>query len=62
MGQQTWLGVAASLGQTAFWTWLNPWNIINRIDDIAQDIENLQLSEKVWKTVGKYHAIGRRLN
>ena len=51
MGQQAWLGVAASLGQTAFWTWLNPWNIINRIDDIAQDIENLQLSEKVWKTV-----------
>ncbi len=51
MGQQAWLGVAASLGQTAFWTWLNPWNIINRIDDIAQDIENLQLAEKVWKTV-----------
>ncbi len=51
MGQQTWLGVAASLGQSAFWTWLNPWNIINRIDDIAQDIEHLQLSEKVWKTV-----------
>ena len=51
MGQQTWLGVAASLGQTAFWTWLNPWNIINRMDDIAQDFENLQLAEKVWKTV-----------
>jgi hypothetical protein len=51
MGQQAWLGVAASLGQSAFWTWLNPWNIINRIDDIAQDIENLQLAEKVWKTV-----------
>lgn len=51
MGEQGFLGVAASLGQTAFATLLNPWNLLGRLDDLAQDVENLQLSEKVWATV-----------
>lgn len=51
VGQQQWLGVAASLGQTAIFTLLNPMNILGRLDDIAQDIENLQITEKVWKTI-----------
>ena len=29
----------------------NPFFLINRLDDIAQDIENLQLSDEVWKLV-----------
>jgi predicted RNA-binding Zn-ribbon protein involved in translation (DUF1610 family) len=53
IGQQAWLGVAASLGQTAMATLMNPWNLIGRLDDIAQDIENLQLTEKVWETVNQ---------
>ncbi len=51
IGQQAWLGVAASLGTSAFSILRNPWNLIHRIDDIAQDIENLQLTEDVWKTL-----------
>lgn len=51
IGEQSWLGVAASLGATAISTLFNPWNIIGRLDDIAQDIENIQLIEKVWQTI-----------
>ena len=53
VGRQTWLGVAASLGQTAFWALRSPWNLLGRLDDIAQDIENLQLSEEVWNVLNK---------
>jgi double zinc ribbon protein len=53
VGQQAWLGVAASLGQSAFATLLNPINLLNRLDDIAQDIENLQLNENVWQVIGR---------
>jgi hypothetical protein len=48
MGEQNWIGVAASLGQTVFETWLNPWRLLGRIDDLAQDMENWQLADKVW--------------
>ncbi len=51
IGQQAWLGVAASLGASAISLLANPWSLFNRIDDIAQDIENLQLSEEVWKVL-----------
>ena len=51
LGEQSWLGVAASLGSTALWTWINPWNIISRLDDLAQDVENLQLVQDTWDTI-----------
>ncbi len=51
IGRQAWLGVAASLGKTALTAWRNPWRLLERLDDLAQDIENLQLSEKVWLTI-----------
>ena len=51
IGKQEWLGVAASIGQTAFSLWRNPWNILSRLDDVAQDIENLQLSDQVWAVI-----------
>ena len=53
LGQQAWLGVAASLGQTAFSLFRNPFNLIGRLDDLAQDIENLQLSENVWEVIAR---------
>lgn len=53
VGQQAWLGVAASMGQTVLSTLKNPWNLLSRLDDIAQDIENLQISENVWQVVNK---------
>ncbi len=51
MGQQAWLGVAASLGYTALLALKNPFALLGRIDDLAQDIENLRLSEEVWKVI-----------
>jgi RNA polymerase subunit RPABC4/transcription elongation factor Spt4 len=51
VGQQSWLGVAASLGKTAFGAFRNPFNLIGRLDDLASDIESLQLSEQVWQVI-----------
>jgi hypothetical protein len=68
VGQQAWLGVAASLGQTAWTAFRNPFSLLSRLDDIAQDIESMQLSERVWKvidramvTVGASHELSERL-
>jgi hypothetical protein len=52
VGEQQWLGVAASLGQTAIATLMNPWNLLNRLDDIAQDVSNLQMTDKIWQIIG----------
>lgn len=51
IGQQTWLSVAASLGYTALLALRNPFALLGRVDDLAQDIENLGLSEEVWKVI-----------
>lgn len=51
IGKQAWMGVAASLGQTVLETVLNPWRILGRLDDLAQDVESLQLTEKVWMVI-----------
>jgi hypothetical protein len=51
IGEQQWLGVAASLGQTAISTLLNPLNLLGRLDDIAQDVSSLQLNERIWQTI-----------
>ena len=53
LGQQAWLGVAASLGQTAFSLFRNPFSVLGRLDDLAQDIESLQLSENVWQVIAR---------
>jgi len=51
LGKQTWLGLAASLGVTALSVFRNPFSLIHRLDDLAQDIENLQLTEEVWDVI-----------
>lgn len=51
VGQQAWLGVAASLGMSALAAFRNPFALLGRLDDIAQDIENLQLTDEVWKVI-----------
>jgi hypothetical protein len=51
LGSQAWFGVAASLGRTAFEAWRNPFALLNRLDDIAQDIENIQLNQQVWEVI-----------
>ncbi len=68
IGKQAWMGIAASLGQTAFAALRNPLSLINRLDDIAQDIENLQLDDNVWDVVtqaaraaGASHELSQKL-
>ena len=68
IGQQAWLGVAASLGQTAISALRNPFSLLGRLDDLAQDIEYMQMTEKVWNTIertaaalGASHELSQRL-
>ncbi len=68
VGQQEWVGVAASLGKTAFSALRNPLSLLGRLDDIAQDVQSLQLEADVWRTVealartvGASHQISERL-
>lgn len=68
IGQQAWLGVAASIGHTAISALRNPFSLLGRLDDLAQDIENMQLQENVWKTIdraaaalGASHELSERL-
>ncbi len=51
IGQQAWFGVAASLGLSALATLRNPLNLLHRLDDIAQDIEYVQLTDEVWRVI-----------
>lgn len=51
VGKQSWLGVAASLGSTALHAIRNPFSLIGRLDDVAQDIESLQITERIWDVV-----------
>ncbi|MBN1304131.1 MAG: hypothetical protein JXA13_06815 [Anaerolineales bacterium] len=53
LGSQAWLGVAASLGQTAISVFRNPVNLLGRLDDLAQDIESLQMTDSIWKVVDR---------
>jgi DNA-directed RNA polymerase subunit RPC12/RpoP len=68
LGQQEWLSTAASLGRTTIAALMNPWNLLGRLDDIAQDVANLQLTQQVWEAVrcaataaGASHEMSERL-
>lgn len=52
-GTLEWLGTAASLGATTMAALANPWSLLNRLDDIAQDVENMQLMERVWASIDR---------
>lgn len=54
LGQQEWVGLAASLGSTALSTLRNPFALLGRLDDLAQDIESLQLNDKVMKVIDSF--------
>ena len=53
LGQQAWLGVAASLGHTALSALRNPFSLLGRLDDLAQDIESMQLNETAWNVIDR---------
>ena len=65
LSKQMWYGLAASLGVTAISALLNPMNLINRLDDIAQDVESLQLEDSIWEVINKtalQHGTGKQLS
>jgi DNA-directed RNA polymerase subunit RPC12/RpoP len=51
VGEQEWLGVAASLGVTALSALRNPLSLLGRLDDLAQDVSSMQLAARVWQTL-----------
>jgi hypothetical protein len=51
VGKQSWLGVAASLGTTALAGIRHPFNLLGRLDDLAQDIESINLTDEVFETI-----------
>ncbi len=51
IGQQAWLDLAASMGVTLLSVLKNPWNLLHRLDDLAQDLESLQLRDRVWQVI-----------
>jgi RNA polymerase subunit RPABC4/transcription elongation factor Spt4 len=53
LGDQQWLGVAASMGQTALSALRNPLTLLGRLDDLAQDISSIQLAETLWRTIDR---------
>src|SRR5215216_772168 len=68
VGEQAWFGVVASIGQTAFSALRNPFSLLSRMDDLAQDIESIQLIDHVWKCIdqavlalGASYALSERL-
>jgi len=68
MGQQAWFGVAASLAQTGLWALRNPWTLLSRLDDLAEDLSSIGLADRVWtvltrtaEAAGSSHEISERL-
>ena len=51
LGQQAWFGVAASIGTTALAALQNPFSLISRLDDLAQDVESIRLHDEVWSVI-----------
>jgi RNase P subunit RPR2 len=41
------------MGVTAFSAIRNPFSLLNRLDDLAQDIEYLQLAETTWEVIAE---------
>lgn len=51
VSEQEWSSIASSLGKTIFSTVINPINLLHRLDDIAVDVQNLQLGDRVARFV-----------
>jgi RNase P subunit RPR2 len=53
LGEQSWLGIAGNMGVTILSVLRNPFALINRLDDLAQDAESIQLVDEVWKVIAE---------
>jgi hypothetical protein len=68
IGKQDWISLAASLGSTALRAIRNPFSLLGRIDDLAQDIESFSLRDEIWSLIhqtvrskGASHELSERL-
>ncbi|KPL84546.1 hypothetical protein SE15_05560 [Thermanaerothrix daxensis] len=65
VGEQALWNVAASLGVTMLSLLRNPWQLLDRMDDLAQDIESLQLTREIWETIdatARLYGAGERIS
>lgn len=65
LGQQSWFGLAASLGISALSAVRNPLSLLTRLDDIAQDVESITLEDQIWDVVdrtAREHGTGQALS
>jgi len=62
MGQQKWIGIAADLAKTGIMALINPWYLLNELDDVARNMDWLGLREQVWQAIDGYcQAVGGSL-
>jgi hypothetical protein len=54
VGDHNLLGLAADLVQTGLGAWRNPLALIGEIDDVARNVEKMNLPAQVWATVDHY--------
>jgi DNA-directed RNA polymerase subunit RPC12/RpoP len=62
MGQQKWMGIAADLARTGIMTLINPWSLLNELDNVARNVDWLTLRDEVWQAIDAYsQAVGGSL-
>jgi len=61
MGEPQWLDIAADLVQTGLGALLNPWSLVHEVDDVARNVQDLNLPQEIWATVDQYaRTVGSR--
>jgi DNA-directed RNA polymerase subunit RPC12/RpoP len=54
VGQQRWLGIAADLAKTGLLALINPWTLVQELDDVARNVDWLGLRQQLWDVIGQY--------
>ena len=54
VSDQEWSSIASSLGTTLLSAAINPINLLHRLDDLAVDVQNIQLSDRVKTFVKEF--------
>ncbi|MBU0495568.1 MAG: zinc ribbon domain-containing protein [Chloroflexi bacterium] len=54
MGDPQWLDIAADLVQTGIGALLNPWSLVREVDDVARNVQDLNLPQEVWQAIDQY--------
>ena len=55
-------GIAADLARTGIRTLINPWYLLNELDNVARNVDWLTLRDSVWEAIDGYcQAVGGSL-